>query len=65
MQTHSYKEQLREPFDWYRTMRDTQPVYKHPEWEADIRRTFARRWVERGAQGGWYYQDASGKWVQK
>jgi uncharacterized protein YdbL (DUF1318 family) len=38
---------------------------KHPEWEPDIRRTFARRWVERGAQPGWYYQDASGKWVQK
>lgn len=38
---------------------------KHPEWESDIRRTFARRWVERGAQPGWYYQDASGKWLQK
>ena len=38
---------------------------KHPEWEPDIRRTFARRWVERGAQSGWYYQDAGGKWVQK
>jgi uncharacterized protein len=38
---------------------------KHPEWEPDIRRTFARRWVERGAQPGWYYQDSGGKWVQK
>ncbi len=38
---------------------------KHPEWEPDIRRTFARRWVERGAQAGWYYQDTGGKWVQK
>ena len=38
---------------------------KHPEWEPDIRRTFARRWVERGAQPGWYYQDAGGKWVLK
>jgi uncharacterized protein YdbL (DUF1318 family) len=38
---------------------------KHPEWEPDIRRTFARRWVERGAQPGWYYQDASGRWAQK
>lgn len=37
----------------------------HPEWESDIRRTFARRWVERGAQPGWYYQDASGNWRQK
>ena len=38
---------------------------KHPEWEPDIRRTFARRWVERGAQPGWYYQDGGGKWLQK
>lgn len=36
-----------------------------PEWESDIRGTFARRWVERGAQPGWYYQDASGNWRQK
>ena len=32
MQTHSYKEQLHEPFGWYRTMRAAQPVFKHPEW---------------------------------
>jgi cytochrome P450 len=32
MQTHSYKEQLNGPFDWYRTMRATQPIFKHPEW---------------------------------
>src|SRR5437899_966784 len=32
MQTHSYKEQLHSPFDWYRSMRATQPVFKHPEW---------------------------------
>src|SRR5262249_32086103 len=38
---------------------------KHPEWEPDIRRTFARRWVERGARPGWYYQDAGGKWMRK
>jgi uncharacterized protein YdbL (DUF1318 family) len=38
---------------------------RHPEWESDIRRTFARRWVERGAQPGWYYQDAGGKWQQR
>jgi len=37
----------------------------HPEWEADIRKTFARRWVERGAKPGWYYQNAAGSWVQK
>jgi uncharacterized protein YdbL (DUF1318 family) len=37
----------------------------HAEWEADIRRTFARRWIERGAKTGWYYQDAGGAWLQK
>ena len=36
----------------------------HPEWAADIRKTFARRWVERGARPGWYYQNASGAWVR-
>lgn len=38
---------------------------KHPEWEGDIRKTFARRWVERGAKPGWYYKDSSGGWKQK
>ncbi len=36
----------------------------HPEWETDIRATFARVWVEEVATGTWY-QDASGNWVQK
>lgn len=35
-----------------------------PEWEADIRATFAQRWIGR-AQPGWYYQNASGAWVRK
>jgi uncharacterized protein YdbL (DUF1318 family) len=37
----------------------------HPEWESDIRGIFARRWIERGAQPGWYYQDGTGNWKQK
>jgi len=37
----------------------------HAEWEGDIRRTFARRWIERGAQPGWYYQDSGGAWQKK
>jgi len=37
----------------------------HPEWAADIRKIFARRWVERGARAGWYYQNAAGAWTQK
>lgn len=37
----------------------------HPEWEADIRKSFARRWVQTGAKGGWYYQGEDGSWKQK
>lgn len=36
----------------------------HPEWEADIRKTFAQRWIERSS-AGWYVQDANGAWKQK
>jgi uncharacterized protein len=35
----------------------------HPEWEADIRATFAQRWIQRAASG-WHYQDG-GAWKQK
>jgi uncharacterized protein YdbL (DUF1318 family) len=36
----------------------------HPEWEMDIRTTFAERWASKAASG-WYYQDSSGAWKQK
>lgn len=35
----------------------------HPEWQNQIRETFARQWIER-AQPGWYYQSAGG-WIRK
>jgi uncharacterized protein YdbL (DUF1318 family) len=35
----------------------------HPEWEPDIRATFARRWIER-AQAGWWYESGGG-WKQR
>jgi uncharacterized protein len=35
----------------------------HPEWEGDIRQTFAGRWIDK-AQSGWFYQGAGG-WVKK
>jgi uncharacterized protein YdbL (DUF1318 family) len=51
--------------------RDRRAVYReiavangHPEWEADIQEIFAREWVQK-ARSGWYYQDASGRWLQK
>ena len=36
----------------------------HPEWESEVRNTFAQRWVQK-AQSGWWYQDSSGAWVKK
>ncbi len=35
-----------------------------PEWEGDIRATFAQRWIDK-AQGGWYYQNNAGAWTRK
>ena len=35
----------------------------HPEWEADVRKTFAQRWIDR-AQAGWWVQ-RGGAWVKK
>jgi uncharacterized protein YdbL (DUF1318 family) len=37
----------------------------HPEWEADIKKSFAKRWVATGAKPGWYYQGDDGSWKQK
>lgn len=36
----------------------------HPEWEDDIRSTFAKRWVS-NAPRGWWYMDKQGAWKQK
>ncbi|RFC37298.1 MAG: hypothetical protein DID92_2727743274 [Candidatus Nitrotoga sp. SPKER] len=35
----------------------------HPEWEGDIRNTFAQRWIQR-AQAGWWVQ-SGGSWSKK
>jgi uncharacterized protein YdbL (DUF1318 family) len=50
--------------------RDREALYReiaaangHPEWEAQIQETFARRWIDR-AQSGWYYQ-SGGAWKAK
>ncbi len=51
--------------------RDRNAVYReiavangHPEWEDQIRSTFAKQWVQ-SARSGWWYQDSSGAWKQK
>lgn len=36
----------------------------HPEWEGDIRTTFAQRFIQK-ASAGWYVQDGSGSWLKK
>jgi uncharacterized protein YdbL (DUF1318 family) len=36
----------------------------HPEWEADIRNTFAERWIA-NARAGWYYKSKAGAWTRK
>ena len=35
-----------------------------PEWESDIRRIFAERWVA-NARPGWHYKTSAGAWQQK
>ena len=35
-----------------------------PEWENDIRTTFAQRWIDK-ARGGWYFQNNAGVWTRK
>ena len=51
--------------------RDRKALYRevavangHPDWEAQLRKTFAQQWVD-SAHGGWWYQDAGGGWKQK
>lgn len=36
----------------------------HPEWEKDVRKTFAQRWRER-APAGWWIQGEDGSWKRK
>lgn len=36
----------------------------HPEWENDIRLTFAQRWIK-WARPGWWYQQENGSWQKK
>lgn len=51
--------------------RDRNAVYReiavangHPEWEKQIRETFAVQWI-RDAKAGWWYQTSAGAWKQK
>lgn len=36
----------------------------HPEWEADIRSTFAQRWIAK-ARAGWWVKNPQGAWTRR
>ena len=44
--------------------REIAKANEHPEWEASIRSTFARRWIA-NAQPDWWYQNTDQAWQQK
>ena len=51
--------------------RDRHALYKEialangqPQWEEEIRKTFAKRWID-NAPVGWWYQDNNGNWKRK
>jgi len=44
--------------------REIASANSHPEWAANIQKTFAKRWIDR-AQKGWWYQTPKGEWKQK
>lgn len=49
--------------DWNALYAEIARLNNHPEWQDNIRRTFAERWVAK-ADKGWYYRE-DGVWKQK
>lgn len=49
--------------DWNALYSEIARLNGHPEWQDDIRRTFAKRWIAK-ADKGWYYREG-GQWKQK
>jgi uncharacterized protein len=49
--------------DWDALYAEIAKLNGHPEWEDDIRQTFASRWVAK-ANAGWWYREG-GSWKQK
>lgn len=50
--------------DWNALYKEIAKANNHPEWESQIRNTFAERNVAK-LESGWWYQDGSGNWKQK
>ncbi|WP_197493211.1 DUF1318 domain-containing protein [Woeseia oceani] len=49
--------------DWNALYAEIARVNGHPEWQDEIRRTFAKRWIAK-AEKGWYYREG-GTWKQR
>lgn len=49
--------------DWNALYAEIASLNGHPEWEDEIRRTFASRWIAKADQGWWYRE--GGSWKQK
>lgn len=49
--------------DWLALYAEIAKLNKHPEWQDNIRKTFAERWIAK-ANKGWYYREG-GTWKQK
>ncbi|MEX1266725.1 MAG: YdbL family protein [Woeseia sp.] len=49
--------------DWNALYSEIARLNGHPEWQDQIRRTFAQRWIVK-ADKGWYYKEG-GSWKQK
>ncbi len=50
--------------DWNALYAEIAKANNHPEWESQIRSTFAERNVAK-LDSGWWYQDSGGGWKQK
>lgn len=50
--------------DRNRLYREIAQANGHPEWEADVRQTFAKVWVQEAPSGYWY-RDSGGAWKQR
>ncbi len=44
--------------------REIAAANNHPDWQSQIRATFAKSWIDK-AHDGWYYQNAGGAWQKK
>lgn len=44
--------------------REVAVANNRPEWESEVRSTFAQRWIQKAAPG-WWYQNQQGAWVKK